>query len=124
MENYNLIAYSIYLTITISITVFVGRNLHKNGYFLILDLFENEVFSRTLNNLLLTGYYLINIGYIALTIQQFGRIDGIQILLQSLAQRVGTILVILGVLHINNIVVLHLLSSHKKKIIHMFNHKI
>jgi hypothetical protein len=117
----NIIAYIVYLTVTVITTVFVGKHLHKNGYHLIFDLFENERFTTTVNNLLLTGYYLVNIGYIAITIDAFHEISSLDLLFSRLAQRIGIIFLILGSLHYNNILILHLLSRRKQEIIKMFN---
>ena len=117
----NVTAYIVYLITAVIITVLVGRDLHKNGYYLILDLFENELFTKTLNNMLLTGYYLVNLGYVAIAITSFEDITNTQLLLTELATKIGTILLILGVLHFNNIIVLHLLSKRKQKLIQLFN---
>ena len=117
----NVTAYIVYLITAVIITVLVGRDLHKNGYYLILDLFENELFTKTLNNMLLTGYYLVNLGYVAIAITSFEDISNTQLLLTELATKIGTILLILGVLHFNNIIVLHLLSKRKQKLIQLFN---
>ena len=117
----NLTAYIIYLLIATILTVFVGKNLHSNGYYLILDLFENEVFTRTVNNLLLTGYYLVNLGYVAITITSFPDISSSLVLLEVLASKLGAITLILGSLHFNNIIILHFLSSRKQNIIQLFN---
>ena len=121
MENLNLITYSIYLAICIVITVFVGKHLHKNGYYLILNLFDNELFTKTINNILLIAYYLVNIGYIAITIVTFGEITDYPAMLEVLAGKVGLILLSLGILHINNIITLNILSRRKHKIIEIFN---
>ncbi len=117
----NIVAYILFLSITLITTVFVGRHLHKHGYFLILDLFENERFTTTINNLLLTGYYLVNMGYIAISITSFREINSALELMSELTEKVGMIFLILGVLHYNNILVLNLMSKQKEKIIKMFN---
>jgi len=114
-------AYIVYLAIAALITVAVGYDLHRNGYHLILDLFGNKEFTRTVNNLLLTGYYLVNIGYIAITVSQFGALDNLQLVLEELSSKLGTIALILGALHFNNIVVLHILSRKKNLIINFIN---
>ena len=116
-----IIVYSIYLLIAALITVIVGKDLHSNGYYLILDLFENKEFTYTVNNLLLTGYYLVNIGYIATTVSQFGAVHDFLLAAEELSYRIGTIALILGILHYNNIIVIHLLSSKKEKIINFIN---
>jgi hypothetical protein len=117
----NITAYIIYLIVAIFITIVVGRDLHKNGYSLILDLFENKSFARTINNLLLTGYYLVNVGYITIAISSFETINSTQLMITELAYKIGTILLILGILHFNNILILHILSKRKQQIIHLFN---
>ena len=118
---YNLITYSIYLVIGAVIILLVGRNLHRNGYYLILNLFENELFTTTINNLLLVGYYLVNIGYLAIAIINFSQLDSLELVLIALSQKIGVILFILGILHFNNIFILSLLSRRKHTIIQLFN---
>ncbi len=118
---YNLITYSIYLTIGAIIIFLVGRNLHKNGYHLILNLFQNELFTTTINNLLLVGYYLVNIGYLAITVVNFDQLQSLELVLIALADKIGVILLILGILHFNNIIILTLLSARKQQIIKLFN---
>lgn len=114
------ITYTTYLCIATLVTVLVGRNLHRDGHHLILDLFGNELFTRTVNNLLLMGYYLVNIGYIALSIRQVEAAE-LYTALPKLADALGTKLLLLGALHFNNILVLNILSKHKHKIIQFFN---
>ncbi len=113
MHNLNIQSYLIYLSISGIITIYVGKDLHKNGYHLILNLFKEIHLSKTINNILLMGYYLVNIGYIAITIQQFEAIPNTLEMMQALSQKIGIILLILGSLHINNIIVLNLLSKNR-----------
>lgn len=118
---YNLITYSIYLTVGAIVILLVGKNLHTNGYYLILNLFDNELFTKTINNLLLVGYYLVNIGYLAITIINFDKLDTLEMVLVALTDKIGIILFILGILHFNNILILSLLSRKKHTIIKLFN---
>jgi hypothetical protein len=113
--------YLIYLVIAALITLAVGNNLHSNGYYLILDLFKNQEFTETVNNLLLTGYYLVNIGYIATTVSQFGAVDTLSLAVEELSYKIGIIAIILGVLHFNNIIILHFLSKRKQLILNLIN---
>jgi len=119
--NYNILAYSIYLGICFFITLWVGRDLHKNGHYLIYDLFKHKGFTKTVNNILLVAYYLVNLGYIATTLASFGQINSFSVLMETIASHVGSILLILSALHFNNILILHLLSKRKYKIILFFN---
>ena len=62
--NYIIITYSFYLAITIALTVWVARTLFKNGKVFLIDIFHgNKELADSVNNLLLVGFYLINIGY-------------------------------------------------------------
>lgn len=119
--NLNIIAYSIYLILSSIITIWVGRDLNKNGYHLILNLFEHKVFTKTINNMLLIGYYLINLGYIALTIIQFNSIQNWEMLTQIITYKIGIVLIILSLLHYNNIFILTILSKNKQKLTTFFN---
>jgi hypothetical protein len=116
-----LITYTVYLALAGLITVLVGRDLHTNGYFLILDLFENTAFTKTVNNMLLTAYYLVNIGYIAITVSQFGDISSVVLAVEEVSFKIGAVALLLGALHFNNIIVLHLLSKRKQIIINFIN---
>lgn len=112
--NFNLIGYSIYLLVTGYVTVIVGYGFYKNGIHLIVDLFRgNTEAAGAMNTILLIGYYLVNIGYLALSIQTWPVIDNATILIDMLYRKVGVILLVLGVLHVNNIVCLHILAKRK-----------
>ncbi len=116
-----ILIYTIYLVISLTVTVLVGKHLHKHGYFLILDLFKNEQFTKAVNNFLLIGYYLINLGYVALTIQSIGAVNSFDSGLERLAEKIGFILLVLGFMHLANILGLKLISTKRERIIKMFN---
>ena len=62
-------AYLAYLTISISLTVWVARTLMKNGRVFLLDTFlENQPLADSVNHLLVVGFYLINAGYVTLAL--------------------------------------------------------
>jgi hypothetical protein len=66
--TYILISYSIYLLLTVILTVWVARTLFKNGKIFLIDIFHgNEELAKAVNNLLLVGFYLINTGYAVYT---------------------------------------------------------
>ncbi len=112
--NLNVIGYSIYLAVTIYITVVVGYGFYKNGIHLIINLFNgNTEAANAINKMLLVGYYLVNIGYLSISIGGWPGIGSSLELIQILFHRVSIILLALGVLHINNMVCLYLLSKRK-----------
>ena len=61
--NYIVCTYALYLAISIALTVWVAKTLHKNGRLFLVDAFHgNEPLADSINHLLLVGFYLINVG--------------------------------------------------------------
>ena len=59
----------LYLIISIGVTIWVARTLHKNGRVFLVDAFHgNEPLADSVNHLLVVGFYLINIGYVAMAV--------------------------------------------------------
>ena len=115
------ITYSIYILVTANVIVVVGYDLYAKGENLILELFQNIPFTQTVNKLLLLGYYLVNLGYLAITIPSLGYTETYKEVLELLGEKIGFVLILLGILHFQNIIVLHYLSRHKQRIIQFFN---
>jgi hypothetical protein len=65
--------YLAYLTISVALTVWVARTLHKNGRIFLVDSFHgNEALADSVNHLLVVGFYLVNIGYVTLALKYGG----------------------------------------------------
>src|SRR5262249_20176564 len=63
--------YLSYLSISIVLTVWVARTLHRNGRIFLVDAFGgNEPLADSVNHLLVVGFYLVNIGYVALALKE------------------------------------------------------
>lgn len=106
MLNYNIITYFIYLPITIILTVWVAKALFKNGKVFLQDIFHgNKELADSVNNLLLVGFYLINIGYVVYTLRVVSNITNIQEVIEILSIKVGLIILILGAMHFFNLYV-------------------
>jgi len=113
--NLNTIAYAIYSLLTIFISLYVGKQFHKNGYHYILSIFEEEPLSNVINNLLLVGYYLVNIGFSIIQISYWNPISNFNQLIESISTKTATILIILATLNFINVGVLSFFR--KKKLI-------
>ena len=82
--NYIILTYLLYLVITISLTVWVARTLFKNGAIFLIDIFHgNKELADSVNNLLLVGFYLVNIGYAVYTLQVDRTIINLQELIEN-----------------------------------------
>ena len=102
--NYIIITYSFYLVITIALTIWVARTLFKNGKVFLIDIFHgNKELADSVNNLLLVGFYLINIGYAVYTLQVTSVISNVQQVIESLSLKIGLIILILGGMHFFNL---------------------
>ena len=102
--NYIIITYSFYLAITISLTIWVARTLFKNGKVFLVDIFHgNKELADSVNNLLLVGFYLINLGYAVYTLQVTDSILNMQQVIEELSIKVGLIILILGGMHFFNL---------------------
>ena len=118
----NTLAYIIYLFITYLITVHVGLRFYRNGRVYILRLLHgDEKLTDSLNNILLIGYYLLNLGYASLMISTWKTIITWAELAGSIGTMTGKITLALGIMHFWNMTVIYLISRKHKTITH---HKI
>ena len=102
--NSVIITYSLYLIITISITIWVARTLFKNGKIFLIDIFHgNKDLADSVNNLLVVGFYLINIGYAVFTLKLTNSINNTQEIIENLSFKIGLIILILGGMHFFNL---------------------
>lgn len=102
--NYTVWTYLIYLPVTIGITLYVGQTLFKNGAVFLIDIFaNNKTLAHSVNKLLLTGFYLINLGYLLYMLSTNKHIGGAVELIEVLSVKVGFIVLVLGAMHFFNI---------------------
>lgn len=113
--NLNIIAYLIYFSITGIIIVKVGRICYNNGNIFVSQLIPNhEDLCHKINQVLLVGYYLLNIGYCAMTIISWEKIENITQLIEVITSKSAFIIIAIAVMHYINII---LLTNYIKKLI-------
>jgi hypothetical protein len=104
--NWTLATYLAYLGISLGLTVWVARTLHKNGRVFLVDSFSgNERLADSVNHLLVVGFYLINIGYVALALRYGVSASSAQAAVESLSTKVGLVLLVLGAMHFFNLAI-------------------
>jgi hypothetical protein len=104
--NWIITTYLAYLAISIALTVWVARTLHKNGRVFLVDSFlGNERLADSVNHLLVVGFYLINIGYVTLALKYGAAAATAQECLETLSTKIGTVLLVLGFMHFFNLYV-------------------
>jgi hypothetical protein len=101
--NLNILAYGIYFLITAVIIVKIGWMFYVNGAHYLHDLFVNDnETADTLNKMLLMGYYLLNLGYVAVSLGYWPHIDTNIQLIELIAERTGFIALGLALMHYIN----------------------
>jgi len=67
---YYLPEYIAYLVVSVAATIWVARTLHRNGRPFLIDAFNGqEALADSVNHLLVVGFYLLNLGYVALAMK-------------------------------------------------------
>lgn len=105
--NLNIIGYFIYLSITIFIILKVGKVCYNNGNIYVAELIPNHAdICQKINQVLLLGYYLLNIGYCAMTLISWQKIISFTQLTEIICERTAVIIFIISILHYINIIVI------------------
>lgn len=96
--------YLLYLAISIALTIWVARTLHKNGRVFLVDVFHgNEALADSVNHLLVVGFYLINFGYVSMALKLGYDVHNAQEGIEALSVKVGMVLIVLGGMHFFNL---------------------
>lgn len=104
--NATVISYGLYLLIALPLTVWVARNLFKNGRIFLVDCFHgNGSLADSVNQLLVMGFYLINFGFVALYLKLADEVKDVQGIFEALSGKLGIVLLVLGGMHFFNLYV-------------------
>ncbi|MFF4603046.1 hypothetical protein ACFY12_09880 [Streptomyces sp. NPDC001339] len=102
------VAYVVYLLISIGLTVWVARTLSRAGRIFLSDVLHgNEKLADAVNHLLVVGFYLVNLGFVTLYLRSADAVDDARGLVETLSVKLGVVLLVLGVLHLGNVYVLN-----------------
>jgi len=105
--------YVIYLVVSIVLTIWVARVLFTNGRVFLVDAFcGNEALADSVNQLLVVGFYLINIGWVAVALKYGTKPDDLTTAFEFVSTKIGLVLLILGGMHFFN---LYLLTQARKR---------
>ncbi|MGW6456036.1 hypothetical protein ACWF94_08920 [Streptomyces sp. NPDC055078] len=104
----NVVAYIVYLLISVALTVWVARTLSRNGRIFLSDVMHgNEKLAEAVNHLLVVGFYLVNLGFVALYLRVAETVRDARGLFDALSVKLGVVLLVLGVMHLCNVYVLN-----------------
>ncbi len=127
--DYIVLAYSIYLPIAVALTIWVARTLHNNGKVFLVDIFhgQNEL-AVSVNKLLQVGFYLISLGFAIIKLEivpgwKYDQVTGqnvqeqinnTQSMIEVLSYKLGSFILILGMMLFINLFLLLILRSGSK----------
>lgn len=98
--------YVLYLVVSIVLTVWVAQTLFRHGRPFLVDAFHgNESLADSVNHLLVVGFYLINVGYVALALKYGDKPENLVGAIECFSTKIGLVLLVLGAMHFFNLAV-------------------
>ena len=102
------LTYLAYVALAVPITLWVGSTLRRNGRVFLLDVFDgDDDLASAVNHLLVVGFYLVNLGYVSVALKTTDVVVDAVSAIEALSVKVGTVVLVLGVLHLANLFVLN-----------------
>lgn len=101
------ISYLLYLGISIGMTIWVARTLSKNGEVFLVKCFgQDEVLAKSTNHLLVVGFYLINVGFIAMRLDGWDAQKAVTSMIPYVGSKIGLSVLVLGGMHFFNMLMI------------------
>jgi hypothetical protein len=100
--------YIAYAGASVGLTIWLARTLSKSGEVFLDDVFvDNPRMAPAVNRLLVVGFYLLNLGYAFATLKAGAdSLTAVQAM-ETLAAKLGALLISLGVIHFGNMYLFH-----------------
>ena len=100
------VAYALYLLISVPLTVLVARTLSKHGRAFLTEVFaDSPALATAVNQLLVVGFYLISLGFVTLFLTSSAQVPTAREVFELISVKVGTVALVLGVMHLTNVLV-------------------
>ena len=100
------VTYGVYIVISVLLTIWVARTLHKNGRVFLIEVFGgDEALADSVNHLLVVGFYLINLGYVSLALKIGMPVEETRVAIEALSYKIGLVLLVLGGMHFFNLLI-------------------
>lgn len=111
--DYSHITHISYIILAISTAIYVGQGFYRNGEPLLYDVFKHHPhWVKPINNVLLTGFYLLNIGAIVMYVSDGTGVHTANAFIEFLAIKLGTVYVVLAMIHFGNIATLFYVKNN------------
>lgn len=100
-----ILTYYLYAMAAVGLTGVLARTLYRNGSLFLAEVFEdNDPLARAVNTLLVTGFYMLNLGYAFLIFKTDEAATTVGAV-ENLVGKLGLLLLSLGVIHFVNMAV-------------------
>lgn len=101
-----ILPFLLYSGASIALTVILAMTLYRNGKVFLAEVFDdNHAVAQAINNLLVTGFFMINLGY-AFLISRMEETPSTYEATVTLMSRLGVLLFSLGIMHFINLMVI------------------
>jgi len=111
-------SYLVYLAVTLTVTIWVAHTLHRNGRIFLVDAFHgNEALADSVNHLLVVGFYLVNIGYVAIALRTTEKPRDLAAAIELLSHKIGIVLLVLGLMHFINLKIFSAIRQRSQRIV-------
>ena len=109
------IVYAVYAAVSVGLTVWLARQLSASGRVFLEDVFtDNHALANAVNRLLVVGFYLVNLGYACLLMTGGTAVD-VRSAIETLAGKLGALLLSLAVMHFLNMFVFHRIRRRARR---------
>jgi hypothetical protein len=100
--------YLIYTSASLALTIWLARTLFRNGEVFLEEVFsDNPRLATAVNQLLVVGFYLLNLGYALFTLRVSAEQLTLIAAMEVLAMKLGALLLSLGAMHFGNLYLFH-----------------
>lgn len=106
-ETYLFHVYIVYTSVAVALTVWLARTLFRTGAVFLEDVFEDRPeLAQAVNQLLVVGFYLLNLGYAFFILKAEGAATKFEAM-EVLGQKLGFLFLSLGAIHFCNLYLFH-----------------
>jgi hypothetical protein len=108
---YNIVAYLVYLGLSLIVVLWVGKILHRNGKEYLFAECHNKQLSGNANNILYIGYVLVNTGFAFYFMNRGNKLYNFIEVAEYISFCFGYILSTLGIMHFINMILAPRITS-------------
>ena len=107
--------YTTYLAVSLAVIIWVATTLYRNGRLFLVQAFQGDTeLAESISRLLVLGSCAVNIDYVTLALSMGNTPDSLGQAIELLRNKLGFLLIVLGVMHSFNLFVLSRFGSRSK----------